>query len=147
MSKLSLKDGCPICYCGRTSVFLPSSEDLYGTEYGPVYFCEPCYAWVGCHKGTTKPLGRPATQPIREARKKAHAAFDPIWQSIWKELNQLHSEKLGRPAPAYYGKGPARKSIYAWLAGEMDIPVEECHISWFDVDDCQRVIDICRNSK
>lgn len=135
----------PICYCGKVSVFLPSSEHLYGTEFGPVYFCEDCFAWVGCHKNTNKPLGIPATKKIRDARKLAHAAFDPLWISLWKELNKAHSEHLKRDVPEFYGKGPARKALYAWLAEHMDIPVEECHISWFDVDDCKRVIDICRS--
>ena len=134
------------CFCGREPVFLPSSEELYGVEYGPVYFCEPCYAWVGCHKGTTNALGRPATKDIREARKLAHAAFDPIWTEIWKDLNAGMAEKAGKSVPAFYGKGKARKAIYQWLADEMGIPVDECHISWFDVPDCKRVIEICRKS-
>lgn len=127
-------------------MFLPSSEDLYGVEYGPVYFCEPCYAWVGCHKGTTKPLGIPATQDIRDARRKAHAVFDPLWQSIWKDL-KASSAKNGRKVPEHYGKGPARRSVYAWLAEHLNIPVDECHISWFNVDECQKVIDVCQSSK
>lgn len=142
---MQVDSGAPICYCGRTSEFLPSSEQLYGVEYGPVYFCEPCYAWVGCHKGTTRPLGIPASQEIREARRKAHAVFDPIWQSIWKDLNRAHAVKLGRRVPDYYGKGEARRSVYSWLADKMGIPVEECHISWFNVEECNSVIELCRN--
>lgn len=147
MSKLYLDSGHPVCFCGRTSEFLSSSETLYGIEYGPVFFCEPCYAWVGCHKGTTKPLGIPATQEVRDARKKAHGAFDPIWQSMWRDLNKSHSMRLNKRVPEYYGKGPARKAIYAWLAEQMDIPVEECHISWFNKKECEQVLDICNNSK
>lgn len=69
----------PICpYCERPAEFLASSARVYhGRDYGPVWACLPCAAWVGCHKGTTQPLGRLANAELRKAKMAAHAAFDP----------------------------------------------------------------------
>ena len=70
-----MKDPCP--YCDGVIEFLSSSESIYhGRDYGPVYICKPCQAWVGCHRGTIKPLGRLADKELRRAKIAAHDAFD-----------------------------------------------------------------------
>lgn len=79
-------------------------------------------AYVGCHKGTNKPLGRLANAELRHWKQKAHSAFDPLWQ---------HGRFKGR-----------RKAAYAWLAKEMHLPEAETHIGMFDVSQCKRVIQI-----
>jgi len=53
----------------------------------------------------------------------AHAAFDPIWRDA----------------------GTKRSAAYAWLAAAMGIPTESCHIGMMDVDDCLRVVELCKN--
>jgi hypothetical protein len=45
------------------------------------YSCLPCNAYVGCHDGTVRPLGRLANAELRAVRMAAHAALDPIWKS------------------------------------------------------------------
>ena len=46
---------CP--YCGKPATLLEDSSPIYrGTNFGPVFICWPCEAWVGVHKGTHKPL-------------------------------------------------------------------------------------------
>ena len=40
-----------------------------------------CDAYVGCHEGTTLPLGRPANARLRTLKAEAHKQFDPIWKS------------------------------------------------------------------
>ncbi len=72
---------CP--FCGKHAVWCENSE-IYGKRYGHsymCYLCKPCDAYVGCHNNTRRPLGTMANKELREARKAAHAAFDPIWKS------------------------------------------------------------------
>lgn len=98
-------------------VVYPHRRDLYGLRF---YYCNPCGAWVGCHPGTTRPLGRLANAELRQAKVEAHAAFDPLWRSGRKK----------------------RKEAYAWLAQQ--IGVERIHIGECDVETCRRVVEICR---
>jgi hypothetical protein len=118
----------PICpYCQRPSVLLKTSDSVYnGRDYGPIYRCDPCDAHVGCHPGTFKPLGRLANKELRQAKQRAHEAFDPRW-------------KTGKG-----GKGGRRRQAYAWLAAQLGIPFQECHIGEFDVETCNRVVELCR---
>lgn len=108
-------------YCGRVTEYVDSAV-IYGKSYGMVYLCQPCKAYVGVHKGTDKPLGRLANAELREWKKRAHAAFDPIWQ---------------------YGQfRRKRNAAYAWLAEKMGLTKEETHIGMFDVPQCKQVIQI-----
>jgi hypothetical protein len=114
----------PICdYCGNSSVLTSSKEVYGGRDYGPIYLCR-CQlglAYVGCHKGTTVPLGRLANPELRKWKKLAHDALDPLW-------------KRGKMA---------RSECYAWLAKELQIQPKDCHIGMFDVEMCERVHAIC----
>jgi hypothetical protein len=116
---------CP--YCDQAAEYVDSSE-VYGRNYGMMYLCRPCCAWVGVHKGTNRPLGKLANKELREWKIKAHAAFDPLWKA---KMRQGHSKKA------------ARNSGYTWLAAQMGIPRDECHIGMFDVEQCKRVVEIC----
>lgn len=51
----------------------------------------------------------------------AHDAFDPLWRD---------------------GRGN-RSSRYRWLAAQLGIPPQECHIGMFDEQMCARVVDVC----
>lgn len=55
-----------------------------------------------------------------QARIRAHAAFDPLWQSGLMK----------------------RRDAYRWLSWMMDLPQEEAHISMFNVDQCEKLIGI-----
>ena len=35
-----------------------------------------------------------------------------------------------------------RSVAYRWLSERLGIPEEECHISWFDIDTCKKVIQL-----
>ncbi|AJF08211.1 zinc-finger-containing protein [Geoalkalibacter subterraneus] len=125
-----VKLDCP--YCGKQS-HLTSSREVYGgRDYGPIYLCRPCDAYVGCHPGTTDPLGRLADKDLRKWKKKAHDAFDPLWK-----------EKARREE---CGNGRARRAGYRWLADQLGIAFDECHIGMFDIETCQRVTKICSES-
>lgn len=113
---------CP--YCGRPpelvwgSAVYPHRPDLHGKRF---WRCKPCDAHVGCHPGTTTPLGRLADAALRLGKMQAHDAFDPIWK----------------------GKAMSRNDAYAWLASELGISCAECHIGMFDIAMCKRVVEAC----
>lgn len=115
----------PICpYCNKPSILVgglaiyPHRKDLAQKKF---YQCKPCDAYVGCHQDTDNPLGRLANAELRAAKMKAHAAFDPNWQS--RKMARVHAYRL--------------------LANNLRIPVDDCHIGLFDVQTCNKVVDIC----
>lgn len=119
--QISIYNGkiCP--YCGKDSVFVEDSSVFYGDNYGPVWACVPCHAWVGCHNGTTKAKGRLANKSLRQLKIAAHAAFDKIWKT------HLLS----------------RKEAYWWLSIQLGISKDFTHIGWFNEWTCIKVIALC----
>lgn len=112
-------------YCGREAelvtgaVIYPHRPDL---AHKWLWRCEPCKAWVGCHKDTTKPLGRLANDKLRKAKMTVHHCFDQLWK---------------REA----GGTMKRKEAYRWLALEMKLSKEECHIGMFSVQQCDEALE------
>ena len=51
-----------------------------GIEREKFYQCQNCNARVGCHKGTTRPLGNLANETLRLKRKETHQIFDSFWR-------------------------------------------------------------------
>lgn len=127
MSKKRSSNFCP--YCGNGAKFSETSSHLYSRDYGPVWECAPCRAWVGCHPGG-KPLGRLANAELRRHKMAAHDVFDPLWK------RRMERDGLR--------KGHARAKGYKWLAEQLGINRKDCHIGMFDVETCLRVIAICR---
>lgn len=122
-------------YCGKRTDFVDSACVYRGVSYGNIYLCRPCDAWVGVHKGTDKPLGRLANKELREWKKKAHAAFDPLWMAKLRKRRKQRGKS--------YKKMWARGSGYKWFAEKLGISGKDCHIGLFDIAMCQRVIEIC----
>jgi hypothetical protein len=122
---------CP--YCGKPTVYTNSSV-VYGVSYlGNIYWCQPCDAYVGVHKGTNQALGRLANKELREAKKLAHFYFDQIARThlindIWREEVKMNS----------------RNKAYLWLSKQLGMLMEHCHIGMFDVEDCLRVVSVCK---
>jgi hypothetical protein len=107
---------CPGCNC-KTELI--DSIVIYKVRsYGMVYRCPKCFAYVGCHKGTTVALGRVANKELREAKKEAHKYFDMIWQN----------------------GNLSRGESYKWLSDHLDIPIEKTHIGMFDIKQCKDAI-------
>lgn len=108
---------CPFC---ESCVSVQGNAVIYhGRTYGEwpwIYWCKDCGASVGMHPGTDIPLGTLATPAIKAARVRAKDMFNPLWQS--GEMT--------------------RSEAYAWLAGRLGIPVEQCHFGWFDCRMCER---------
>ncbi len=116
---------CP--YCGAPTVYVDSSE-VYGRSYGMIYLCRPCRAWVGVHgkgKSGSQALGRLANAELRKWKQAAHSRFDSLWRL---------STRKGR-----------RRRAYAWLGSEMSLSSNTCHIGMMNVQQCQRVVQLCDN--
>lgn len=107
---------CP--YCGAPTKLVDDFQ-IYGRSYGTkCYVCEPCGAWVGCHKNSDKALGRVANKELRELKHRAHEAFDPLWKE---------------------GHLP-RTAAYEVLSAAFNLPTEQTHIGMFNEDMCRKVI-------
>lgn len=115
-------------YCSGHAKFCATSSHLYSRDYGPVWHCAPCQAWVGCHPDG-KPLGRLADAALRSAKMVAHNAFEP-----------LIAVKMRREGCS---KTQARNAGYAWLAQQLGIDPRKCHIGMFDEAMCKRVEIVC----
>jgi hypothetical protein len=123
--KIAFGEECP--YCGAKPVLVDSSI-IYGRSHGNIYLCKRCDAYVGVHQNSSnKPLGRLANKELREAKKKAHFYFDQLWKKAVKQ---------GR------SKLEARNSAYDWLCIELRIPRELTHIGMFNVEQCEKVIEL-----
>ena len=120
-----------ICrYCGGVIKLIPAkmvygeSTRRLGMEGEYLYQCQNCNARVGCHKGTTRPLGNVANEVLRLKRMEAHRVFDALWKS-------------GRMT---------RTGAYRWLAGELHLRPDRAHIGGFEMDQCQKVIELCEKT-
>ena len=94
-----------ICnHCNKPAKWVENKE-IYGRNYGKSYmtwWCKDCDAFVGCHNNTKTSKGRfLAKKDLREARKKAHAAIDPLWQSkkykrstVYIRLNEAFGKEV-----------------------------------------------------
>lgn len=117
---LPVPSSCPHCH---GNVEFVSHTKIYARAYGPwpwALLCLGCGAYVGLHPYTAIPLGTLATAPMREARKRAKSAFNPLWEGEGAPMN--------------------RNGAYAWLANALQIDAEACHIGWLDVAGCERVV-------
>lgn len=123
-SPLPAPTACPNC---GAAVELVGNEKVYGRPYGEwpwTFRCvnDACDSYVGLHPFTGIPLGTLANAEMRDARKRAKAVFNPLWEE----------------------GDMSRSEAYAWLAGELGIAnVEECHIGWFGVERCEAVRVVC----
>jgi len=113
-----------ICrYCGE-KVILTDSSVIYGKDYGKIYLCTNCNAFVGVHKKSDKPLGTLANSILRIKRKETHQVFDKFWKD----------------------KKMSRTEGYKWLSEQMGLPFKSTHIGYFELEECQKVIDLCSNA-
>jgi ssDNA-binding Zn-finger/Zn-ribbon topoisomerase 1 len=114
---------CP--YCG-SEVKLRDSKAIYGRSFGFMWICTGypvCDSYVGCHRNSNKPLGTLANAPTRKARMRAHKAFDHQWKS----------------------GAISRKDAYRLLREKMGLSEDDAHIAKFDINQCNKVVDIFRS--
>lgn len=109
---------CP--YCKNLPVLCHYEDKLYPyrQDYGPVWVCCGCDAFVGCHKGTAIPLGFLANKAYRDARVYAHSMFDQIWKN--GEMK--------------------RGEAYKRMAEILDIPIEHAHISQLSIPQLGKLV-------
>ena len=113
-----------ICrYCGG-KVILTESSRIYGKDYGKIYLCTTCNAFTGVHKNSDKPLGTLANSILRTKRKETHQVFDKFWKE----------------------KKMSRTQGYKWLSKQMGLPFKSTHIGYFELEDCEKVIELCNNA-
>lgn len=85
---------CPKC---KTNARLTSQQHVYGRSYGKggsIWICEnfpTCDCYVGCHPGSTTPLGSLADKVTRTARSNAHGVFDRLWKEGHVSRNVAYS--------------------------------------------------------
>jgi hypothetical protein len=117
-------------YCGRAAGYRPNSRHLYqGRDYGPVWEClGQCEAYVGCHPDG-EPLGTLANRQLRIDRRRVHDVFDPLWRDI-------HLAYPGIPVRVGHVRHIMRVRAYEWLAEQLGMQFEDCHIAKFNRDRC-----------
>lgn len=72
----------------------PSRPDLQDKKF---FICDACMQFVGCHKGSGKPLGVIPTKEFKQIRMQIHAFIDPLWNfegkskrtAVYKSMRKL----------------------------------------------------------
>lgn len=110
----------PLCaHCPRESgVFLtygrkiyPHRPDLFNRRF---WYCVHCGAYVGCHRDSIIPLGRPANFELRKARYTLHKYVDPLWKE----------------------HGLSRNEVYHFIRLRFDLTEQQAHIGYFSLEMC-----------
>lgn len=104
---------CP--ECGAEMRLKPSR---FGLFYGCSRWAETnCGGSHGAHANGT-PLGEPANEETKKARRAAHHVFDHLWRG-----------------------GPmSRKEAYRWLRKALGMTAEQAHIGKFSREQCKAVV-------
>ena len=115
---------CP--ECGNDMVLRQSK---YGQFYG-------CTGWPRCdvkhsaHQKTGEPMGIPANKETRQARIKAHNAFDELWKcGNWRKRNRK------------------RKEAYVWMGKAMGLGTDANHIGRFTKEPCEKLIKLVEEAQ
>ena len=109
-----------ICrYCGG-KIIKTTTRALYPKGNESIYLCVNCNAYVGCYRDG-RPMGKVANTVLRLMRQETHRVFDRFWHK----------------------KGWSRSAAYRWLAQAMNLPGDRAHIAQMELDECQRVIQLC----
>lgn len=121
-------NGSQCVYCNGYCDFVDSIEIYKHTNYGMAYWCRSCNVWVGTHRGNDQSLGTVASKELRELRHTAHQKFDPICAA-----KVLQGAK----------KKAAKAAGYNWLSKVLEIDPVTCHIGYFNIEQCKKVIEAC----
>lgn len=122
MNEKLIREGRVCPYCGGKpelvggAIIYRRRPDLYEKKF---WLCRGCWAYVGCHPGTTDPLGRLADSTLRSLKSRAHGVFDRLWQN----------------------GTVTRRQAYLLLADRMGLDPDEAHIGQFDSDQCRKVVE------
>lgn len=113
-----------ICqYCSKPAKrikgkeLFPQRPNLYQKWF---FICYPCDAWAGANCVHYEPVL--ANAELRFWRNAAHYIFDQIWKD--REMT--------------------RGKAYKWLAKQMGIHKDKCHMGLFNKEQCKEVIRLCK---
>jgi hypothetical protein len=111
--------------CERTTVKLlalrqGTTQYTRRKEWPYVYHCTSCGAECGLKTGTPLALGIMADATTRYWRKRAHTTMDKLWKAR---------------------RGWSRAMVYNNLAAHMNIPPHQCHVGYFNIEQCMSVIE------
>jgi hypothetical protein len=125
-------------YCNAPAVFRKSSEHIYqGRDYGAVWQCGgSCDAYVGAHPDGS-PKGILANKALRQLKMQVHAVFDPLWQNFGTAYPEMK-----RCSPRI--RQTMRGRAYSWLAEQLGIAFDDCHVGHFDNARCETAIAIIK---
>lgn len=86
---------CPYCHVPTE---YKNSIEVYGVDYGMIYYCPQCGAYVGVHKGTDRAKGRLANAELRRCKIEAHRYFDELYKRGLMKRREAYkwlSDQLG----------------------------------------------------
>lgn len=107
------------CSCGEMPALVKKSDVLGGISDEMIYYCSKCGAYVGVHKETNIPLGKPADEETRTLRRKCHEVFDKRWETQQE-----------------------RSAAYDRLAKKLNISKAEAHFGMFDKEMCEKALEL-----
>lgn len=113
-------------YCNKEAEWVDNKE-IYGKSYGKshkIWLCRPCDAYVGCHQNSKRPFGTLANRELRSKRIIAKTLFKNKYI-------------------AKYGI----KNAYVKLSNDLKIKEKDCHFGMFDIEMCNKFINITLPSK
>ena len=111
--------------CGGDVIFTSNSV-VYGREYGSgkCYLCQNCGAYTGTHRPRPREaLGLLADERMRKGKVMCHKLFDARWR--------------GKPKAQ-----KKRRDLYSWLAGKMELSIDDCHFGNFDIQQLRQAYKI-----
>lgn len=118
-----------ICNICNGDVIFTDNKIIYGKNYGSgkMYICTKCGAYVGTHEPRpTEAFGLLADKQMRDMKMKCHELFDAKWRH----------EKTSK------ARHHARNKAYENLAKALNIPLNECHFGYFDIDMLNKAYEI-----
>jgi hypothetical protein len=127
----------PVCSACGDKARLTSGREVYphrrDLHEKPIWKCR-CGAYVGCHPGTTDPLGTPANAELRKARMLLHEkVLDPLWKTA-ADTGGYHPEDAKARIRICRS---ARRRVYAYLAFKLGIERDDTHTGMFDLERCR----------
>lgn len=111
--------------CGGAVIYT-SNAKIYGKKYGSgyCYLCTKCGAYVGTHMPRPREaFGLLADEQMRKGKMMCHEIFD----SKWKGQPKAHKK---------------RNDLYVWLAEKLEIPYEDCHFGYFNLETLHKAYSI-----
>ncbi|CUA90875.1 Protein of unknown function (DUF3268) [Chelatococcus sambhunathii] len=129
----------PVCPACHLVCRLTNGREVYSHRPDlhdkPIWRCDGCDGYVGCHPGTTRPLGTPAGAELRRARMLLHdQMIDPLWMTAIEAGGYQPEDRAARAKIVR----AARNRVYAFLAERLGLSREETHTAFFDLETCRR---------